>query len=271
MTPITTSRWSNPLIIESDTDLPNNYKQQLLTGEISVLVLRNQVDKSILNQLLNEVKTRHEHVKTSSYNNCALTTFGTYLARHINEPKNYFQAYQEIKPSLPPTADKITGLAYKKLAEILNLESLEVAIDPIHQSYSPYILRIHANGVANPLHNDMIIRDAKGTGLKVEYLASQLSCIVCIQECDQGGYLKHYDKVWHQDDEVYKIKDGLGYQQEVVTGHQSCTFKPQVGDIYVINPTYYHEIDQVQGNDRVTLGFFFGFMDDCENKAIAWS
>ncbi|CAM5659769.1 hypothetical protein SALBM311S_09861 [Streptomyces alboniger] len=40
--------------------------------------------------------------------------------------------------------------------------------------------------------------------------------------------------------------------------------------MYLINPTYYHEIEKVHGATRTTLGFFIGFTDDTLTNAVAW-
>ena len=115
------------------------------------------------------------------------------------------------------------------------------------------------------------MRDAASTDLCVARLTYQLSCVICIQECDQGGHLRHYQKQWHPDDEKYKIENGIGYDSQVVQGKPCFTFQPQTGDVYLINPTNYHEVDRVAGKTRITLGFFIGFFDRELRNAIVWS
>ncbi|MBQ4878191.1 hypothetical protein J8M21_13340 [Pseudoalteromonas luteoviolacea] len=263
--------WENVVVLEHSNNLTEDYKRLLLDGQISVLVLRNVLPQFLLEKLIKQVEQGRNNVHTSHYHNGALTTYGPYLARHLDNPLEYFSKYNEIKNKLPEAADQIANVAYEEIRQVLALESMSVAHHNEHQTYSPYILRIHANGVANPLHNDMIMRDAKGSGLLVEHLNSQLSCVICIQECAEGGNLKHYNKLWDPKSEQFKIQDGLGYYPDVVAGHKECTYKPQQGDIYLLNPTYFHEIDRVTGDDRITLGFFFGFNDEAEKQAVIWS
>ncbi|MGK5641967.1 2OG-Fe(II)-dependent halogenase WelO5 family protein [Streptomyces sp. URMC 126] len=129
---------------------------------------------------------------------------------------------------------------------------------------------IHADGVRDPLHNDNIMRDAAGTGIVLADLARQLSCVVCLQECDEGGELRIYRRPWEPQDETFKIDGGLGYDEGVVEGHPGHEFKPQAGDVYVINPMQYHSIEQVSGSDRITMGFFLGFADEKLGSAVVW-
>jgi hypothetical protein len=154
---------------------------------------------------------------------------------------------------------------------VLGLAGLDVAREADGRRYADSIIRVHGDGVANPLHNDNIMRDASRTGLKLAGLKHQLSCVVCVQECDRGGELVTYRKRWAPDDEVFKVKDGLGYDDRVIVGVERDVFRPRQGDVYLINPTSYHEIKQVGGKDRVTLSFFIGFYDDNLEEAVLWS
>ncbi|MFF3747170.1 2OG-Fe(II)-dependent halogenase WelO5 family protein [Streptomyces kronopolitis] len=150
------------------------------------------------------------------------------------------------------------------------LSAASVAQEPDARDYAASVVRIHADGVRNQLHNDNIMRDAQGAGLALTDLAYQLSCVVCLQECDAGGELRMYRKPWEPVDEAYKIQDGLGYDEAVVDGYPCHEFTPQAGDIYLINPTRYHSIERVTGPDRLTMGFFIGFADDALNSAVVW-
>ncbi|HHL2498354.1 TPA: hypothetical protein ACQ301_000326 [Yersinia enterocolitica] len=119
--------------------------------------------------------------------------------------------------------------------------------------------------------NDHIVRDAAGSGLIVTAILHQLSCIVCLQECNDGGALRIYNKKWQPEDERFKTPGELGYRDGIKEGGESCEFYPLSGDIYIFNPAYYHEIDRVVGDTRITMGFFFGITDRNMKQAIAWS
>lgn len=90
----------------------------------------------------------------------------------------------------------------ERLREVLGLRSLAPAREPDGRCYCECIVRIHADGVRNPLHNDSIMRDAAETCIRLAHLEEQLSCVVCLQECDSGGELYHDRKKWHPNDEV---------------------------------------------------------------------
>lgn len=79
-----------------------------------------------------------------------------------------------------------------------------------------------------------------------------------------------YNRKWREEDEVYKTPGALGYQDDVISGAKSCAFKPKTGDIYLLNPRFYHEIERVDAGDRITMGFFFGLQDNL-GSAVAWS
>lgn len=180
------------------------------------------------------------------------------MAKNLKNLPDYFRKASETDILFNANHD-LRSQVRERLCHIFSLQKLTVAKEN-DKYYSPAVVRVHADGVNNPLHNDNIMRDAIGTDLILKNLVNQLSCIVCIQECDSGGELKHYFKHWHKSDEIHKIKNnGLGYSYEVVKNVSFCTFKPKTGDIYIIDPTYYHEICQIVGKERITMGFFFRF------------
>lgn len=256
------SRWQAPAA-QSDV-------AAWLANENAVLVLRNALDPELLNTIKNNVYRLREHIQKTQYINGALTTFGPYLAKHLNSLDDYFAKANETD-MLFTNNDDLRAIVREKLCALLNCERLEVAQEPDGRFYAPATVRIHADGVANPLHNDNIMRDAAHTSLKLKNLTRQLSCVVCIQECDEGGELVHYKKRWHQEDEQYKILNGLGYETGVVEGVEGCRFRPQTGDIYLIDPTHYHEILSVKGRDRITMGFFIGFFGNQTQSGVVWT
>lgn len=156
------------------------------------------------------------------------------------------------------------------MRDTFGLHRFEIATEPDGRQYASSNVRIYTDTVDTPLHNDNIMRDGASSGLVLAKLKHQLSCVVCIQECDEGGELSIYRKPWEPADEVYKIPGGLGYDMGVVADTPVHQFKPQTGDVYLLNPTYYHAIERVSGADRLTLGFFFGFFDDHLDEGVAW-
>lgn len=244
---------------------------RLRDGQCALLVIKGLLSREELASVGWRVRQYSERATVTSYSNATLTTIGPYLAKHVRDPEPYFASAAATDEIFPYPAADLRLKLRQELAAFFGLQSLGVLRESNGQSYASGVIRRHADGVSNPLHNDRIRRDARGTGLRVAALKTQFSCIACIQECTEGGELAHYAKQWQPDDERFKIKDGLGYDPEVVAGYDNLCFKPQTGDVYVINPTYYHAIERVVGQERVTLGFFFGSFEDDSRTAFAWS
>lgn len=244
--------------------------RRLVDGKQAVVVLRNLLPAEAFTVNHARLRTLFEQATTTRYANGALTTIGPYLAKHVDQPEAYFREATAASAWTDSVSFDLSARVRQGLRTALGLQSFEVAQEPDGRQYADSVVRIHADGVANPLHNDNIMRDASSTSLRLAALKHQLSCVVCIQECDSGGELKIYRKRWEPSDEEHKIPGGLGYRNAVVDNAPCHEFKPRAGDIYLINPTHYHEIARVSGADRLTLGFFIGFADDNLDNAIAW-
>ncbi len=258
------------LVVHKGDSLGKKALHDLINGKYSVIVLKDYLSSSDLLEIKEKIATLRARIEVKEYSNGALTTFGSYLAKHLNSLENYFNKAKETDLLFDPDND-LRVKVREYLCQVFSLSSLNVAAEQTAE-YSPAVVRLHANGVSNPLHNDLIMRDADHTNLVLRKLINQLSCIVCLQECDRGGELKNYYKRWDQIDEIYKIPgNGLGYDSKVIENTPCSVFKPSEGDIYIIDPTYYHEICKVFGKTRITLGFFFGFFDLSFEHGVAWS
>ncbi|TPE13804.1 hypothetical protein FJP62_16905 [Pantoea vagans] len=258
-------------VINPSMFVESTWLDDIVTARVPLLVLRNFLTPEVREAVVADLQRCREKIRVSHYPNGALTTLGPYLARHTVEPDNYFTELRDIQPALPPSLTTLREQIYLWVQHALRLESLRIAQEPGHGDYAGSIVRFHADGVANPLHNDNIVRDAAGTGLAVTQILHQLSCVVCLQECNAGGALRIYNKKWAPEDERFKTAGELGYPAEVIEHSEVCEFSPRSGDIYLFNPAFYHEIDRVEGDTRITMGFFFGLTDKKMKHAIAWS
>ncbi len=267
---VSPAAWRQPHAIDpSDEPAPALF-DDLVSGAVPLVVIRGLISDERLAQLRASIERRREHIRVTRYVNGALTVIGTYLAKHTAAPQRYFDEASDRTFALPGEVESLRRDVCADLERRLGLASLKSVEELALGAYAPAIVRFHADGVANPLHNDNIMRDAAGTGLTVAQLSCQLSCVSCLQACDAGGRLRIYRKVWSAADERFKIPRGLGYEREVVAGAEVISFAPSAGDVYVFNTTHYHEVDRVSGAERITMGFFFG----CEaggRHAIAWS
>lgn len=245
--------------------------EDIISARTPVLVFRDFLPPVMSQDLIRDLELCAESIRISSYLNATLTTLGPYLAKYVSCPGEYFRQVSDIQPVLPQSLTNMECTVYQLVMQWLQLEALNIALEPVLGEYSGSVVRFHANGIANPLHNDNISRDAAGTGLIVTQVTQQLSCVVCLQACTSGGALRIFNKKWGLEDEQFKVEFQLGYADEVVDGYEFCEFSPQRGDVYIFNPNFYHEIDHVVGTTRITMGFFFGLTDPKGKEAIAWS
>lgn len=260
------------IILKGDAGRPHKeLLRRLVDQDVSVIVMRDLLGDKLLAKGLELIFAHYAKKSANRYHNGTLTTIGPYLARHLKELDVYFSQATMTDEVFANTDFDMRKIVQSQLRSMFGWKKLSVESEADGRRYADSIIRVHGDGVANPLHNDNIMRDAKGTGLKLAGLKHQLSCVVCMQECDQGGELVTYRKRWAPEDEKFKVKDGLGYHAEVVSEVSRDVFRPQQGDVYVINPTSYHEIERVTGKDRVTLSFFIGFYDDNLEEAVLWS
>lgn len=266
-----TNRWQKTVYQWEDAAPGRFALQQLQDGECAVLVIKNLLTNEELDAMKHRIEAHRELMRVTNYTNGSLTTIGPFLAKQLNAPEQYFENAATTDILFPNPAHDIRVKLRESLRKFFGVRNLEVLRERNGRAYAPAIIRFHADGVSNPLHNDHIRRDARETRLSVANLETQFSCIACIQECDAGGELINYNKTWESSDEKHKIPNGLGYDSAVVSGYSDFIFKPQTGDVYVINPTFYHEINQVKGIERITMGFFFGSFDTEMKDLVAWS
>lgn len=260
------SRVLSPESLSDDASL-----EALITGQAGVIVLRGFLSKEVLSSAFGSVEKMEPLIKDNLYPNTRLITVGPYLAGALDLPQAYFDRARDMEQAVPPEMTVFTAKIYDLVATALCLNTLNVAREESGDAYSPFMVLIHRSGMAMPLHNDMIARDAIGSSLRVAAARSQLRCTVCLQECTSGGELILYKKQWSLADEASKIRGNFGYPLSVVEGCKQLVFKPETGDIYIFNPTYYHEVAETAGDTRVTLGFFFGRAGGDDRDMVAWS
>jgi hypothetical protein len=244
--------------------------RRLVDGTVAVVVLRNLLPESVFAENRDRLAPVFGQASTTQYTNGSLTTIGPYLAKHLDQPATYFAEARKANEFTESIGVDLGVRTRRRLADTLGLKRFDTESEPDGRSYSQQNVRIYADDIRTPLHNDNIMRDAAGTGLVLAGLRHQLSCVVCIQECETGGELRIHRKRWSEADNEYKIVGGLGYEEAVTQAAPVHEFKPRAGDVYLLNPTYYHSIERVSGSDRITMGFFFGFYDDELTEAVSW-
>jgi hypothetical protein len=263
-----TATWG---LVECDVGADPALLGQLIRGEVAVVRLRELLPPQDFDLARDRLPDLVAEARTTRYVNGALTTVGPYLNKYLDRPDDYFTEAERAEALFRRAGFDLADRVRTALAKAFALRTMEPATEPDGRRYGPAVLRVHADGVSNPLHNDNIMRDAADTGLSLAGLAAQLSCVVCVQECDTGGELMIYDRPWRPEDERHKVDRGLGYDHMVVADARRLIFRPRSHDVYLINPTHYHEIERVGGASRITLGFFIGFHDTRPpTDAVVW-
>ncbi|MFI1285791.1 MULTISPECIES: 2OG-Fe(II)-dependent halogenase WelO5 family protein [unclassified Streptomyces] len=267
-----TEQWGRIVIdVDRDKNIDGaDLVRRLVDGTVAVVVLRNLLPESVFDANRERLAPVFGQASTTQYSNGSLTTIGPYLAKHLDDPDTYFAEALKANEFTESIGVDLGARTRQRLAEVLDLKRFDTESEADGRSYSQQNVRIYADNIRTPLHNDNIMRDAAGTGLALAELRHQLSCVVCIQECEDGGELRIHRKRWSGEDNEYKIVGGLGYDEAVTGDAPAHEFKPRAGDVYLLNPTYYHSIEQVTGSDRITMGFFFGFYDDELTEAVSW-
>ena len=244
--------------------------EALAAGEHAIVVLKGLIPQSDFARNRDRIRMLFDRAVTTTYPNGRLTTIGPYLAKFAGDRAAYFNSAASAAAVTAEAGIDLARSTRERLAEVLGLIAFEPAAEPDGTRYADHNIRIYRDDVATPLHNDNIMRDMAGDALILSALTSHYSCVVCVQECDEGGHLELYRRAWEPADERYKITDGFGYDAAVVDGVESLRFKPATGDVYLFDPTQYHAIERVVGRERVTMGFFFGFRKGASAEAIAW-
>ena len=99
----------------------------------------------------------------------------------------------------------------------------------------------------------------------------QLSCVLHIQESEEGGDTTIYKKKWKKTDEKFRNIE-FGYSENVINSSESWKISNlNAGDLVILNPNYYHEVSEIRGDtSRISLGMFLGFFEDTK-KIVAWA
>lgn len=242
----------------------------LASGGHAVVVLKGLIPEPDFVRNRDRILLLFDQAVTTTYSNSRLTTVGPYLAKFAGDRAAYFAAAAQAAATTADAGIDLARCTRRRLVDVLGLAAFASAVEPDGARYADHNIRIYSDDVETPLHNDNIMRDMAGDVLALNALTSHYSCVVCVQECDEGGHLELYRRIWKPDDERHKIPGGFGYETAVVDGAESLRFKPEAGDVYLFDPTQYHAIERVSGRERVTMGFFFGFRDSAPDEAIAW-
>ena len=239
---------------------PDSY-DDLITGQIPALIVPKILSKT-------ECSSLCDRITNNQTTNGNPRRFGTSLSSHIYEKSRYFSNAQRSNDSLKKLfAENISPLIAMRNAISKKFQKqLTTAIEN-GMSYSDAVIRIHGNDDSVHLHRDN--SNFEMSDYNVSNLKNQLSAILYLQSPEQGGELTIYHKLWNKEDERMREPD-FGYSSALIEDVHKTKISPIEGNMVLLNPKFYHQIESVSGSrSRISIGFFFGELS--KNYLCSWS
>ena len=247
--------WSPQTLFESDS------YDDLITGKIPALIVPKILSKT-------ECSSLCDRITNNQTTNGNPRRFGTSLSSHIYEKSKYFSNAQRSNDSLKKLfAENISPLiAMRNAISTIFQKQLTTAIEN-GMSYSEAVIRIHDNDDSVHLHRDN--SNFEMSDYNVSHLKNQLSAILYLQSPEQGGELTIYHKLWNKKDECMR-EPNFGYSSALIEDVHKTKILPTEGNMVLLNPKFYHQIESVSGTrSRISIGFFFGELS--KNYLCSWS
>ena len=233
----------------------------LITGKIPALIVPELLSKSdciyVSSKILNMSKTNDSSIK-----------FGTSLSSYIYEKQKYFSNSQKsnkiLKNLLSENISPVT-IMQQNISKLFG-KKIYTATEN-ENAYSDAVIRIHGNDDSVHLHRDN--SNFEMSEYNVSRFKNQLSAILYVQSPDVGGELTIFHKMWSKKDEIMREPE-FGYSSDLIKGICQTKIRPIAGNMVILNPKFYHQIESISGlKSRVTLGFFFG--ESSEDSFNSWT
>ncbi len=256
------SSWK-PLIY--DFNKSSKFKiKNIIEGKNPALIIKNFYDKKSCDIACSKVidYTTHAHEEG------VIKKIGVFLSAYLQNPNDYFNKVLSEQKKVTEVFLNIEDPLEK--IKLVFSNSLHLKVDVARQDnmlYSSSIIRIHEPGDYAPLHRDNVNFEARA--FSVSKYSSQISCVLHLKPAQIGGEIKIYKQFWKKQDEKYR-NPGFGYSNKVLNSPEHIVIRPDIGDLVIINPLYYHEILPVKKSNRISFGTFLGFSQNL-NKAILWA
>ncbi len=241
--------------------------ESVMSGSIPVLIIRGFLDKKSCHTAVKRINDS----KQEGFQGGKSKHIGPFLMSYATKKQKYFEQARKSKNIFKKIFVGIRDpalLIHETINCTLPRYSLSRASE-FQNDYSPYVIRIHEKGRSIPIHKDNIRYEGKE--YRLSNVDNQLSCIVHLQESEKGGDLVIYNKQWKKEDEKYRDIN-FGYSSDLITSTKSCKISNfKIGDLVIINPSYYHEVTKIKGETpRITLGMFLGIYRK-KLEMISWA
>ena len=233
----------------------------LITGKIPALIIPKVLSKSycisISSKILDMAKTNNSSTK-----------FGTSLSSHIYEKQRYFSKSKKSNEILKNLfSENISPLTFmqQKISKLFGKKIYTATENG--NVYSDAVIRIHESGDSVHLHRDN--SHFEMSEFNVSRFKNQLSAILYFQSPDVGGELTIFHKMWSKKDEMMREPE-FGYSSDLIKGICQTKIRPIAGNMVILNPKFYHQIESISGlKSRITLTFFFG--ESTKNCFYSWT
>ncbi len=233
---------------------------ELITGKTPALIIPRVFSKIECSSICSKILSINASENSSK--------FGTSLSSHIYKKSEYFSnahiSNKFLKKLFSENFSPLK-LMHENISKIFQ-KSVSTAIEN-DKIYSDAIIRIHTKNDSVHLHRDN--SNFEMTAYNVSLLKNQLSAILYLQSPEKGGELTIFNKMWHKKDECMR-KPEFGYSSDLIKNVSKSTIAPVEGNMIILNPKFYHQIESISGTkSRISLGFFFG--ETSKNYLCSWT
>lgn len=251
--------WS-PVNLAGSRSSTGTLLEDLWKGTVPYAVFPGFLDESECSEVVEALKAAR--MTTFKSGDAVVSTLGVYLPDAVDDPDAYFAHAAELEPAIASVLELSRGDVRDQIRRMFESHMNRPVIaarGPEGQEYGQGCLRVHGAGAGSSIHRDVLAVDV--AGWNVAEMDAQFSAVLMLQPPDIGGELVVYRQRWRpQDDAEFKNKGAKGWHPRVVEGAQVATYSAAAGDVYVFNPTHYHEVPRTSGEtDRVSMQFFMAF------------
>lgn len=253
----------------SNFHIPTVYFQDE-TGNVQKqinLLFNEQVPAIVIKQFFNQQQCQSVVSKAWEHDffwlkKPLLGRIGATLAQfHLQEDgeQNYFTVSKQINSVLDWLYAE-SGSPLEALSNLLSPDyETSVAYDPDFQAhYAAGMVQIQIN--QGKVHTDKVsIETPHWTIGKI--VKTQFSSVLYLQMPDADGALELYNRQWQESDINFAFSPDprvrKGVEDMLVDGCQKVVYQPKMGDMLILNTSFYHRVRASEGENPRMVGMSF--------------